>query len=63
MQGKVKWFNNSKGYGFIGVIMAPMSSFITLRLLATVIAPCKKEIPSNLRSCKAQKGHRHPTLS
>lgn len=58
VRGVVKWFNNSKGFSFIGRNDGPDVFFITRQLWEMAIGACRKEIPSNLRSYKVPKAHK-----
>jgi hypothetical protein len=42
-EGKVKWFNEQKGFGFIEKDEGVTCSFITVPFRAAVLKPCTKD--------------------
>ncbi len=55
LQGTVKWFNNAKGYGFLGYEGGKDVSDTTARFKWTDIKPRKKGIPSSSKSSRELK--------
>jgi len=60
MIGKVKWFNNSKGYGLSVERMVRTFLYIIPQFKVSDIALYQKEIPSNLRSWRVPKAPKPP---
>ena len=61
--GKVKWFNDEKGWGFIKQETGPTSSFTTRRSLATAGAAFSRTSRSSSRSRRAPRAFRPSTSS
>jgi CspA family cold shock protein len=62
MEGRIKWFNNSKGFGFIGCENGPDVFVLYSGIVGDGFRPLKEGTLSGSRSCKDQKVHR-PSMS
>lgn len=61
MQGKVKWFNNTKGYGFIGRDDGPDVFVHYSGIVADGYRTLQEGIPSNLRLCRGKRARKLQT--